>query len=310
MRHEWLVLGLVFFVALGARVDCTQQVQSQGRPSLSSLQQQVDDLHALLTGGSAQNHVPHWSGDALVSGNLYDDGARVGIGTSDPQAELHLANRSFLITGTTGDDVGARLVVDSGASTSHTLLWLKNADGTGLYVDGLPNSGGKFHVGIGTETPSRILDVAGTTRTEIVEIIGGSDIAEPFPTEEGIEIPAGALLVIDQEHPGQLKLSEHPYDQRVAGVVSGAGGVQPGLTLTQEEIFEGGRNVSLTGRVFALADASRGAIHPGDLLTTSSIPGHAMKAADRERSHGAVIGKAMSSLESGRGLVLVLVNLQ
>jgi hypothetical protein len=53
-----------------------------------------------------------------------------------------------------------------------------------------------------------------------------------------------------------------------------------------------------------------GAIEPGDLLTTSNIPGHAMKAADQARWPGAVIGKAMSSLNEGEGLVLVLVNLQ
>jgi hypothetical protein len=49
---------------------------------------------------------------------------------------------------------------------------------------------------------------------------------------------------------------------------------------------------------------------PGDLLTTSEPPGHALKASDRERSHGALIGKAMTGLSAGRGLVLVLVNLQ
>ena len=36
----------------------------------------------------------------------------------------------------------------------------------------------------------------------------------------------------------------------------------------------------------------------------------AMKAADPERAHGAILGKAMSSLEAGTGLVLVLVSLQ
>jgi hypothetical protein len=36
-----------------------------------------------------------------------------------------------------------------------------------------------------------------------------------------------------------------------------------------------------------------------------------MKAADRERAHGAVIGKAMTALPRGeKGLVMVLVNLQ
>jgi hypothetical protein len=35
-----------------------------------------------------------------------------------------------------------------------------------------------------------------------------------------------------------------------------------------------------------------------------------MKVTDYERAKGAIIGKAMSSLEEGRGLILVLVSLQ
>jgi len=96
----------------------------------------------------------------------------------------------------------------------------------------------------------------------------------------------------------------------VAGVVSGAGGINPGLTLTQEGVLEGGQNVALNGRVYALATAANGPIKPGDLLTTSDVPGHAMKATDNELSFGTVIGKAMSTLQEGEGLVLVLVNLQ
>jgi hypothetical protein len=105
-------------------------------------------------------------------------------------------------------------------------------------------------------------------------------------------------------------MSDRPYDTRVAGVVSGAGGLNPGLTLSQQGIADKGENIALSGRVYALADASNGPIKPGDFLTTSSSPGYAMKATDRGRSYGAVIGKAMSSLEEGKGLVLVLVNLQ
>jgi hypothetical protein len=68
--------------------------------------------------------------------------------------------------------------------------------------------------------------------------------------------------------------------------------------------------VALSGRVYCLADASHGPIEPGDLLTTSDNPGHAMKATDPDRSHGAVIGKAMTPLAEDQGLILVLVNLQ
>lgn len=152
--------------------------------------------------------------------------------------------------------------------------------------------------------------VDGSLTTDLLVITGGSDIAEPFPVQENPEVQAGSVLVIDGDHPGGLTLSTRPYDRRVAGVVSGAGGVRPGLTLTQEGVIPGGRPVAMSGRVYVLADASYGPIEPGDLLTTSATPGHAMKAADPERSQGAVIGKAMSSLRTGRGLVLVLVNLQ
>lgn len=172
-------------------------------------------------------------------------------------------------------------------------------NGTADVIRGFTPTGLKFRV---TNT--------GRVITPVVEITGGSDLAEPFALSGDGEIPAGALVVIDDEHPGQLKLSDRPYDNRVAGVVSGAGGVSPGLTLSQSDKFDAGRNVALTGRVYALADASSGPIRPGDLLTTSDRPGHAMKATDPHRSHGAVIGKAMSSLDSSTGLVLVLVNLQ
>jgi hypothetical protein len=140
-------------------------------------------------------------------------------------------------------------------------------------------------------------------------IRGGCDLAEPFDMAED-EIPNGAVVVIDPQHPGKLKLSTDAYDTRVAGVVSGANGIHPGIAMHQEGINNGGRNVALTGRVYVLADASNGAIHPGDLVTTSAIPGYAMKVTNHDRAQGAILGKAMSELEEGSGSVLVLVTLQ
>jgi hypothetical protein len=68
--------------------------------------------------------------------------------------------------------------------------------------------------------------------------------------------------------------------------------------------------VALTGRVYVWVDAAYGAVEPGDLLTTSDTPGHAMKVSDYAQAQGAILGKAMTGLASGRGLVLVLVTLQ
>ncbi len=146
-------------------------------------------------------------------------------------------------------------------------------------------------------------------RVKVLTIEGGADVAEPFPMDDEA-IEPGSVVVIDDERPGRLKLSEQAYDTRVAGIVSGAGGVKPGIALHQQGVMEGDKNVALSGRVYVKADAAFGAIRPGDLLTTSGHAGHAMKVADHARSQGAILGKAMSPLKEGSGLVLVLVTLQ
>jgi hypothetical protein len=46
------------------------------------------------------------------------------------------------------------------------------------------------------------------------------------------------------------------------------------------------------------------------MLTTSSTPGHAMKAADPFKAFGSVIGKALMPLDEGRGLIQIIVALQ
>jgi hypothetical protein len=119
------------------------------------------------------------------------------------------------------------------------------------------------------------------------------------------------LVSIDPSQVGRLKVSATAYDRKVAGIISGAGGVKTGMLMGQSgTVADGDYPVALTGRVYCYADASYGKIATGDLLTTSNTPGHAMKAADMNQSYGAVIGKAMSPLEEGAGLILVLVNLQ
>ena len=150
--------------------------------------------------------------------------------------------------------------------------------------------------------------IEGDASVKTLTIRGGADVAEPFAMPK--EIAKGSVVVIDDAHPGQLKLSAEAYDQRVAGIVSGANGINPGIALHQEGVVEGGQNVALSGRVYVQADAAFGAIKPGDLLTTSETPGHAMKVIEHAKAQGAILGKAMSSLKQGKGMVLVLVTLQ
>ena len=119
------------------------------------------------------------------------------------------------------------------------------------------------------------------------------------------------VVSIDPSRPGRLSVSGRPYDRMVAGVVSGAGSVETGLLMGQRgSEADGAYPVALTGRVYVWVDASYGSVEPGELLTSSSTAGHAMKVSDYGRGQGAIIGKALTGLAAGRGLVLVLVSLQ
>jgi hypothetical protein len=151
----------------------------------------------------------------------------------------------------------------------------------------------------------------GRISTGEMEITGGADLAEPFGVMETADVKPGMVLSIDPENPGKLKISSKEYDPCVAGIRSGASNIKPGLILRQKDTeADGDQLVALSGRVYCLVDATQRAVKPGDLLTTSATPGYAMKVNNFKKAQGAIIGKAMSALPSGKGLVLVLVTLQ
>lgn len=216
-----------------------------------------------------------------------DGGGNVGIGTALPATALDVA----------GDITGTRLILRADPqSPTHATLLCGDANVTTLVP---------FHSVNGL--PLNLLVRDATVRQ--LTITGGMDLAEPFQMSH-MGIFEGSVVVIDDENPGKLKLSTHAYDKRVAGIVSGANGINPGISLYQEGLIAGGRNVALSGRVYVQADAGYGLIKPGDLLTTSDTPGHAMRVSSQTDAQGAILGKAMSSLTEGKGMVLVLVTLQ
>ena len=136
--------------------------------------------------------------------------------------------------------------------------------------------------------------------------LANADCAEEFDVLGNPD--SGTVLTLGR--PGMLQPSASSYDSRVAGVVSGTSARRPGIVLGRNAGRHGRVPVALCGTVYCKVEADSASIQPGTLLTTSSLPGHAMAAKNRERAFGAVLGKALDALETGRGMIPVLVALQ
>jgi hypothetical protein len=160
----------------------------------------------------------------------------------------------------------------------------------------------------------------------------GFDVAEYYHDGSGTE--PGDVVIADKSTAEGVVKSDQPYQTSVLGVISTDPHLVMGLDLVIDretgESIEGvsATRLALTGRVPVKVTEENGPVEPGDLLTTSSTPGHAMKwslldvsgakdfeelkiiLAENERRRNAIIGKAVSSSADGKSTVMVLVSLQ
>ena len=129
-----------------------------------------------------------------------------------------------------------------------------------------------------------------------------ADFAEMLPAAR--ELEPGDVLMIGTD--GLLSLSTQPYQANVVGVFS----TQPGYLGGGEFMGQDGYvPLAVVGVAPVKVSAENGSIQPGDLLTSSGMPGHAMRAGENPPT-GTVIGKALQALESGTGVIQMLVVLQ
>jgi hypothetical protein len=152
---------------------------------------------------------------------------------------------------------------------------------------------------------------------------GGADFAEMMEVSSGaLSVAPGDVLVIDPSNPRSLVKSSTARSTLVAGIYS----TKPGFVGSERDWdkFAGMETASDTktdmakqfneiplaviGIVPCKVTTENGAIRPGDLLVTSSTPGHAMR--DDDPKNGTILGKALGSLDSGAGVIKVLVTLQ
>jgi hypothetical protein len=176
--------------------------------------------------------------------------------------------------------------------------------GVGIYGVG-GQYAGKFD---GTLQVNGDANITGTLTVKTDIVLPAADCAEEFDLRASAPGEPGTVMVLDAD--GRLIPSRCPYDKKVAGVVSGAGAFRPALILDRHSSSCARVPIALVGKVYCKVDAGYGSIEVGDLLTTSSTEGYAMKVKNPIMGFGAVIGKALRPLLSGRGLIPILIALQ
>ena len=158
----------------------------------------------------------------------------------------------------------------------------------------------------GAETRKFHIDKDGT-------FVGGSDFAESLPVAgDPASYEPGDVLVISLDRPGGVEKCSRTYDGLVVGVYSTRPGFLGADKEGATEVAADEVPVAVLGIVPVKVTDENGAIQPGDLLTTSSTAGHAMRCAGVDLCFGRTLGKALEGLPAGqhRGVIQMLVSLQ
>lgn len=244
--------------------------------------------------------------------NIYYSLGSVGIGVTSPSARLQVADGSGTPTFTNAG-VGVEQFTTLGEA-----VWIRNATATNPYdvlkVVRHPSapSSSNFIAGYswsGTGSDTRMFHITGAGT-----FVAGSDFAEAFEAVGGKDgFEPGDVVVLSDEGTQAVEKSHRPYDTRVVGVYSTRPGVLGADKNGETRIDEHDIPVAITGIVPTKVCAENGAIRAGDLLTTSSRSGYAMKATPQTINGvelyptGTIIGKALEVLSGDEGIVKVLV---
>ena len=129
----------------------------------------------------------------------------------------------------------------------------------------------------------------------------GADVAEWVSVAGPVE--PGDVLELDPTAFATYHLSRTACSSLAAGVVS----TKPGVVLGASDPHAGETLLALTGIIPVKVTNEGGPIQPGDLLVTSSTPGHAMRWAGDGACPCALIGKALEPMTDDRGVILVLL---
>jgi hypothetical protein len=197
-----------------------------------------------------------------------------------------------------------------------------NSHGDMLFALRDPNDNYRFQFGVsgvgGADDPTTYknftrarIDSTGRGFFDGGTQVEGADFAEAVSaagTRKNYE--PGDVLAIDTESNRQFALAKNSYSTLVAGIYSTKPGVLGTPHRSEDPKLQEEIPMAMVGIVQCKVIAENGPVSRGDLLVTSSTPGYAMRGTDKAKLAGAVIGKALQPLPSGRGKIEVLVTLR
>jgi len=223
--------------------------------------------------------------------------------------KVYQSNESAIYVQTAGHD-GVRVT-----NANWSGVYVQNAGYDAIRIQGAGQDGlrifdniGRYYIWLGSDTHPRFLFSKGGAAFADSGWFGSADFAELIKADGSVaSYEPGDVLVISSDINRAVTLSSEPYSAAIIGVYS----TKPGFVGTTHPMTEKTDNeipVAITGIVPCKVSTENGAIKRGDLLTTSSTPGYAMKATDPKI--GTILGKALESLETGMGKIEALIMLQ
>ncbi|HEY9604311.1 MAG TPA: hypothetical protein V6C85_22035 [Allocoleopsis sp.] len=311
---------------LGRRVSIWDRLEVNGRMSVSDgvIQRGGDPITNTADLGLYSQVPGNWMRFVTTNGvfQFYGDGGAGSnpITTIQPNGNVSISG-STSINGNSfiGGWIYVPIVLPGRPPTG---FWLARDPKANLFVNGdIQFSGNLIGGGKGGYVMDQFVNKLGEALEEgDVVVISGNQASLYYGPNNNIPIP-------------EVDTTQETYDTRVCGIVcevyaeltpeaSTESGSEPiaSRTLTPEEIAQQGRTivqpdqigwmVTLGTYAHCKVDADIAPVQIGDLLTTSPTKGHAQKVLDRPQAMGAIVGKALGSLDKGKGKIPVLVMLQ
>ena len=259
--------------------------------------------HLALTAATGDNNVGigYQAGNGITSGaNNIAIGYDADVPFVDASNQLNIGNaiwgdltNDYIAIGGTETPTDVMLEINQSGTVPHiSLNPVADAPVTGnstgdIYMD----TDGSLYV---YNTVTWAAANAGSDFSELIVPLGfEKEVPDGTRTYVG-DINAGDIVVINEN--GDYERSTIPNDPMIVGAESAERG-RFRLKEGSQERAEGQRQVGIVGHIIVNVSAENGSIHPGDPLTTSSTPGHAMKATEP----GVIVGRALEVFDGSQG---------